>query len=118
MKMKTNTQLNILIQELKKQANKENVNLWKRVASDLEKPTRQRRIVNLSKIDNLTKENEVVVVPGKVLANGELNHKVTIAAYQFSSQAKDKIQGAKSEIFSLEEFLKNNPKGKNVRILG
>lgn len=116
--MKTNTQLSNLIQELKKQGSLQDANIWKRIAADLEKPTRSRKAVNLGKINFLTKENEIVVVPGKVLGNGELNHKVTIAALSFSAQAEEKIRQSKSEMFSLAEIIKSNPKGKNVRILG
>lgn len=115
--MKTNTQLNILVQELKKQGSQKNVKLWKRLACDLEKPTRQRNAVNLTKINHLTKENEVVVVPGKVLGNGELNHKLTVAALNFSGQATDKMKKASCQIYTISELLKNNPEGKNVRIL-
>ena len=64
--MKTNIQLLKLVEELKKQASVENVKVWKRLALDLEKPTRQRRIVNIYKINKYTKPEETVVVPGKV----------------------------------------------------
>ncbi|MCH8329219.1 MAG: 50S ribosomal protein L18e, partial [Nanoarchaeota archaeon] len=93
----TNPLLQELIGELKKRSNEQSVNLWKRVALDLEKPTRQRRVINLSRISRYTKENETIIVPGKVLGSGTLNQKLTISAYQFSEQAKDKIEkvGAK-----------------------
>jgi len=115
--MKTNPQLKDLIGELKKEASEKSIKLWKRLATDLEKPTRQRKAVNLNKINLLTKENEIVVVPGKVLSNGELQHKVTIAALNFSAQAAEKIKNSDSQIFTIRELMKNNPEGKNVRIL-
>lgn len=114
----TNPLLQELIGELKKRSNEQSVNLWKRIALDLEKPTRQRRIVNLSKISRYTKENEIIVVPGKVLGSGMLNHKLTISAYQFSDQAKDKIEKAGSKIITLLELSKEKPDGKNLRIIG
>jgi len=92
--------------------------MWKRVAKDLQKPTRARRIVNLTKINKFSKENDMVVVPGKVLGSGELDHKVTIAAFTFSKQAIEKIEGSKGTIYSLYEFMKKNPKGEKTRILG
>ena len=54
----TNPLLQDLIGELKKRSNEQSVNLWKRIASDLERPTRNRRAVNLSRINRNTKENE------------------------------------------------------------
>ncbi|MBI2523301.1 50S ribosomal protein L18e [Candidatus Woesearchaeota archaeon] len=114
----TNPLLRDLIGELKKRGNEQEVNLWKRIASDLEKPTRQRRAVNLSRINRHTKENEVVVVPGKVLGSGDLNHKLTISAYQFSEQAKDKLEKCGAQIVSLLDLSKEKPNGKNIRIIG
>ena len=114
----TNPLLRDLIGELKKRGNEQEVNLWKRIALDLEKPTRQRREVNLSKINRYAKDNEVIVVPGKVLGSGMLEHKLTISAYQFSEQAKDKIQKSGAKIISLLELSKEKPDGKGIRILG
>lgn len=113
----TNPALIKLIVELKKKGNEEDINLWKRVASDLEKPTRTRRAVNLLRINHYTKENETIIVPGKVLGNGELDHKVTIAAYQFSGNAAEKINKAGKAI-TINELMKENPKANNVRIIG
>ncbi len=114
----TNPLLKDLIGELKKRSNEQSVNLWKRIALDLEKPTRQRRIVNLSRINRYTKENDFVVVPGKVLGAGILEHKLTISAYQFSQQAKDKLQKAGAKIIPLLDLCKEKPDGKKIRIIG
>ena len=107
-----------LIQELKKKAIEQNVLLWKRIAEDLERPTRNRRAVNLSRINRFTQENEVVVVPGKVLGTGALDHKITISAFQFSEGALDKLNKAGSKIISLQELSNQDPKGKKIRIIG
>ena len=114
----TNPILQNLINELKKKSKEQSINLWKRVATDLEKPTRQRRVVNLSSISRYTKENEIIVVPGKVLGTGNLEHKVTISAFQFSDGAKEKIEKAGAKIIPLLELSKENPSGKGVRIIG
>jgi len=106
------------IRELKKRSNEQEVNLWKRVADDLEKPTRQRRIVNLSSINRHAKENEIIVVPGKVLGAGTLERKLTISAFQFSDGAKEKIEKAGAKIIPLLELSKENPTGKIIRIIG
>lgn len=114
----TNPALQGLITVLKKRSIEQNVNLWKRVAYDLERPSRQRRAVNLSRIDHYTNENEIIVVPGKVLGSGALNKKLTISAYQYSDGAKEKITKAGSKIISLTDLSKESPQGKKIRILG
>ena len=114
----TNPLLRDLIGELKKRSNEQSVNLWKRIALDLEKPTRNRRAVNLSRINRHTLENETIIVPGKVLGSGTLNHKLTISAYQFSEQAKNKLKKSGAEIVPLLELSKDKPNGKKIRIIG
>lgn len=114
----TNPVLQNLIQELKNRGREQSVNLWRRVAVDLEKPTRQRRVVNLSSLSRHTKEDEVIVVPGKVLGAGDLSHKLTIAAFQFSNGAKEKIEKVGAKIVPLLELSKENPSGKGVKIIG
>ena len=114
----TTLELRKLIVELRKLANKQKVNLWKRIAMDLEKPTRQRRVVNLSRINRFTKPQETIIIPGKVLGTGMLEHGVTIAAFAFSGTSKQKIEEAKGKAIIITELLKQNPKGKDVRIIG
>jgi len=113
----TNPILKDLIQELRKKASEHGCNIWKRIADDLEKPTRERRIVNLYKINNSTKENETVIVPGKVLSVGDLDHAVNVAAFNFSKAALDKIN-KKGKAIPIKELIKEDPKGKRIRILG
>lgn len=114
----TNPVLRDMISELKKRSIEQNVNIWKRVAIDLEKPSRQRRVVNLSRINRYTKDNEIIVVPGKVLGSGQIDHKLTIAAFQFSDGAKDKLEKMGATIVPLLELSKENAKGRRIRIIG
>lgn len=111
----TDLNLKKLINELNKLG--KSVKIWKRIGNDLEKSTRQRRIVNLERIEKYAKENETIVVPGKVLANGELTKKVTVAAWKFSEAAKRKIN-QKGKTLTIRQLVKENPKGSKVRILG
>jgi large subunit ribosomal protein L18e len=114
----SNTGLRQVIVELKKKASIDKTPLWRRVAIDLEKPTRQRRIVNLNKISKCTKDGEIIIVPGKVLGNGALDHKVTVVAWSVSEQAREKIEKSNSLFIPLAEFMQKSPKGKKVRIIG
>jgi large subunit ribosomal protein L18e len=114
----TNKYLKELISELKKLSIDEKVAIWKRVAVDLEKPTRQRRVVNLSTINRNTKEGEIIVIPGKVLGTGNVEHKLTVAAQSFSDSAKKLIENSSGKAITIKQLVKDNPKGKNVRIIG
>ncbi len=114
----TNLILQNLIHELKKRSNEQAVNIWKRIANELERPSRQRRVVNLSNINRHTKEDEIIIVPGKVLGSGVLQHKLTISAFQFSDGAKEKIEKIGAKVIPLLELSKAVPDGKNIRIIG
>lgn len=110
-------QITELIKDLKKTSIVNKVKIWKRIAVDLEKPSRNSRVVNIFKIDKNAKSNEILIVPGKVLGTGELTRKVQVAAYNFSDSAFQKIK-EKGEALSIRELMEKNPKGKKVRILG
>jgi large subunit ribosomal protein L18e len=106
-----------LIQTLKKASIEQQAPLWKRIAEDLEKPSRSRRIVNLFKIDANAADGDTVIVPGKVLGEGTLTKKITVVAFAFSDEARGKIAHA-GKVMSITELVKSNPKGKKVKILG
>ena len=110
----TNQILKKLAYDLVKFSNKNDALIWKRVAKELSRPARQRRSVNLSRINKYSKANDTVLVLGKVLGTGELDHKVTIAAFEFSEAAKKKIDNA----LTIQELMKKNPKGSKVILIG
>ena len=114
----TNPILMGLIEDLKNKSIEQKVNIWNKIASDLQRPTRKRRIVNLSKLNRYTKENETIIVPGKVLGSGILDHKLIISAYQFSESAKEKLAKAGATIIPLNDLIKESPRGKRIRIIG
>lgn len=113
----TNPYLRKLIEDLKKKSFELKAPIWKDVAEKLEKPRRKRIEVNLIDIERHTKEGDIVVVPGIVLANGNLSKSVTIAAWKFSLAAKEKIEKSKSKAIAVEELLEKNPKGSGIKIL-
>ena len=112
----TNYQVQLLLADL--EPNLHQNKFWSRIVKDLKRSTRQRREVNVYKIDKFAREGETVIVPGKVLSLGELSKKVDVAALQFSAEAKRKILEAKGKALTINELLKQNPEGKKVRILG
>lgn len=115
---KTNPQILNLISNLKKQSREKEVALWRDIALRLERPARNYSEVNLSRINRYTKEKDMILVPGKVLGSGELDHQLTVAAVSFSGSAKNKITAAGGSCFTIEELMKENPEGSRVRIIG
>jgi len=73
--------------------------------------------VNLSKISKLSSPNDQVLVPGKVLGYGKLEHPVQVAAFSFSLRALKGIEAAGGKALSAERLSELNPKGKRVKII-
>jgi len=90
--------------------------IWKKVSKKLSGPRIERIEANLYRINKKTKENDVIVVPGKVLGIGEIDHKLTIACLDYSKTVKKKIETSGSKLLSIEELFEQNPEGKNVKV--
>ena len=91
---KTNPMLIALIHELKKQASENDAPIWKDIALRLEKPLSNWPEVNLDRISKYTGEKETALIPGKVLSDGNLTKKVSIATWSFSGKSQEKIKKA------------------------
>lgn len=113
-----NPQRRSIITELKKNKQLRESGLWVQVANLLDKSRKNRRAVNLHKINKHTQAGDTVVVPGKVLGEGLLEHGVNIAAYKFSKGAKDKIKASGGKTLGLMDLAETNPVGKNIKIIG
>ncbi len=114
----TNPELIELIRLLKKQSAEKKTMIWRDIAERLSKPRRRRVAVNLSRLNRYTHRNEKVIVPGKVLGAGEINHAITIAAFSFSTGAKGKIISKNGKCLSFSDFVKKYPNGSGVKIIG
>ena len=90
---------------------------WIKVAEILSGPRRKRMDINLEEINEKTKEGESILVPGKVLSQGEIGKKIKIIALNFSDKAKEKLLKSKCEVSSILEEIKKNPAGKGIKIL-
>jgi large subunit ribosomal protein L18e len=113
----TNPQLTDLIGLLKKESKEKQAGIWLDVADHLAKPRSQRVAVNLSQLNRHTKKADVVVVPGKILGTGSIDHSVTVAAFDVSGKAKAKLEAAKAKYITIPELMAKNPKGSNVKII-
>lgn len=91
--------------------------IWKALAKELDKPKRRRVAVNLSRLDRHTVEGDIVAVPGKVLAAGNLSKPIKIAAFSFSEGALEKIKRAEADHMTLDELLISGIEPKEIRIM-
>jgi large subunit ribosomal protein L18e len=115
---KTNPILEELIRDLKKQSWNNQAPIWRDIAKRFEKSLKNWSEVNISRIARYVKNNETIIIPGKVLGTGEIDFPVTVAAFSASETAKQKITNAGGKIISINELMTQNPKGKGVRIIG
>ena len=115
--IKTNPNLIELINKLYEQSRSEDAAIWKDVAKRLERSNRRTAEVNLSDLNRYVEDGETVLVPGKVLSNGDLDKKVDVVAFNFSAKAQEKIESAGGKCLSIDEAMEANPKGSNIRIM-
>lgn len=106
----------VLIEDLQKKGTENPI--WKAIARSLNRPQRKGYEVNLLRIEKYAKPREKIIVPGVVLGVGEIKKAVTVAALKFSGAARGKIEKAGGKCLAIEEMMKENPKGKGVRIMG
>ncbi|WMW23373.1 50S ribosomal protein L18e [Methanolobus mangrovi] len=114
---KTNPRTPVLIAALKEGSRQNEAAIWRDVAKRLEKPGRNYAQVNLSKISRYAKDGETVLIAGKVLGAGLLDKAVTVAAYNFSVTAIEKITSLGGKCLTIEQILEENPKGSGIKIL-
>jgi len=111
LRKKTNLELVETIRTAKKNS------AWLEVAGILSGPRKNWKNLNLSEINKDVSEGDTVIVPGKVLSQGEITKKIRIAALGFSQTAKEKLEKTKSEVVSILDEIKKNPEMKGVKIL-
>jgi len=90
---------------------------WNEVAKLLSGPSRNLQSKNLFEIEKETKEGDTVVVVGKVLSKGELTKKIRLCAFAISKKAAEKAKESKTEVVSILEEIKKNPKAEGTKLL-
>jgi len=92
--------------------------VFKEIASILKSARRARPEANLAHLNRIVKDGDVVVVPGKVLGSGVLEHKnVTIGALAWSESVADKAKAAGAKLLSLPQIIEQYPNGSNIRLV-
>jgi len=107
---------NYYVRKLTRVLWKTKIKIWRKISKKLGSPRRNKVTPNLYRINQKTNENDVIVIPGKVLGIGELSHTLTIACLECSKAARKKITSSGSKLISIEDLLQENPKGSGVKI--
>jgi large subunit ribosomal protein L18e len=115
--VKGNPELLRAVHELRLAARTHDAPLWRAVADRLERARHQTPAVNVGQLERIAAADETLVVPGKVLADGDLTKKLTVAAFAYSTGARTKIHAAGGAALTLHDLLKAKPDGAGVRIV-
>ena len=106
-----------MVKDLKQASKKNEAPIWSKLA-DLAVKSSSRRAVNLTRINKITKDNDVLFVPGKVLGTGNMSHKITLSSFSISAAAANKIIQTGGNILTYSDMIKKFPTGKGVIIFG
>ena len=110
-KRKFNPELIEIIRLAKKNKN------WQEIAGILSSSRRNRIVMNLETINKEAKDGETILIPGKILSQGEINKKIKMVANDFSEKAKEKLTKSKIKFLKINEEIKLNPNATGIRIL-
>ncbi|HXW36853.1 MAG TPA: 50S ribosomal protein L18e [Nitrososphaerales archaeon] len=91
--------------------------VWRSASQLLSSPALTKVEVNVGRISRLSEGGAKLLVPGKVLGWGNLDKKVTVGAFSFSSSAKQKITAAGGSAITIGDFVKKYRDGRNVKIV-
>ena len=114
----TNSTHATILRLLRKTSNKQDVAIWDSIAKQLEKSKHKRLTVNISRVNRHSKDGDTIIVPGKVLGSGKLDHKISIAAFAFSKVAREKLESGGGECLTIQTLIKSHPTGSGLKIIG
>ena len=107
-----------LVKDLKQASKKNNAPIWAKLANLALKSSSSMRVVNLTRINKVTKKDDVLFVPGKVLGTGNISHKITLCSFSISTTAAKKIIQSGGNILKYSDMIQKYPTGKGVMLIG
>lgn len=113
---KTNPVLADTIRSLREAGNDNDAAIWHDAADILANPSRDLPTINLDRLNRNTEDGDTVIIPGKVLGSGRLDNELTVAAFQFSSRARKRINNVGTAV-PLRDFVDEHPSGSNIRLM-
>lgn len=114
---KQNPELTHAVHELRRAARDHAAPIWSAAADRLERARHQTTPVNVGHLDRLTEDKETILVPGKLLANGQVHRSLTVAAFSWSEEARTKVHAAGGTLLTIHDLIKTHPDGAGVRLL-
>jgi large subunit ribosomal protein L18e len=101
-----------LIASLEKIGRKTKKKIWKDLAKRLSKPRRHNVVVNIRQLNTMAEKNKnkVLLVPGKILSEGNIKEKAHVIAVDASKKAIEKIEKAKGKFEYLKDFANEKAK--------
>jgi large subunit ribosomal protein L18e len=79
--------------------------LFDKVHGIMARPSRRRGAVSTYKINKHTKEGDNVIVPAKVLSTGTMDHKINIAALEYSEKALSHFKAKGCRVMDIKEMI-------------
>jgi large subunit ribosomal protein L18e len=116
--MLVNTAIDNTIWTLRRAFKNNKAQIWKALEYELSSRRSNRREVNVGRLSDITKDGDVVIIPGKLLGSGVIDHKLTICTFSISEGAAKKTLEAGGKIITLDRLIEKYPDGKGVRIIG
>jgi large subunit ribosomal protein L18e len=97
-----NPPLKKLIEDFNRKGHQKGV--WKALAEGMNRPRRNQYEADVGRLDKFAKAKETIVVPGVVLAKGEISKPLNVAAIRFSGTARAKIEKAGGKCMDIAEL--------------
>jgi len=88
--------------------------LWKAAEEKVSGSWSSRLEVNLDSINRITEEGGIVLVPGKLLGRGIVDHRVIVGALTASASARIKVERAGGEIMKIPEFVEKYSRERGI----
>jgi len=107
-----------MVKHLRGASKKNNAPIWLKLAELALKPSRSRRVINLGQLDKFVNDNDIVVVPRKILGTGNISHKITLCSFSISATGAKKVMQSGGKLVDFTHLIKNHPTGKGVKIIG
>ena len=107
-----------MARDLKRASLRHHAPIWRRVSEYALKPSAARRSTNVNSIDAHTRQDDVVVFPGKVLGTGTISHRISLFCFGISESAASKIRQAGGRILDHTSIVSERPTGREVVLLG
>jgi large subunit ribosomal protein L18e len=117
-KRSSNPIINETLKKLESVPKEQNKTFWIGIIEMISRPNSRRPVVNVGKISQLTKENDVVLIPGKILGGGLVDHAITVGALFMSKAAGKKIATAGGSVLNLVEFAEKYADGSGIIVMG